>query len=80
MPTCVERVDDGAAIVPARPADRPEAREAAHHHDVLDGDRERPVDHLGLGDVRDAPRLAARRRAEDLEPARPRLAAARPSA
>ena len=32
-----------------------------------------PVDELGLGDVRDAPRLAARRRAEDLDPAGPRL-------
>ena len=38
-------VDDRPPIVATRPADRPEAREAAHHHDVLDGDRERPVDH-----------------------------------
>ena len=70
MPTCVEGVDDRAAVVAARPADRPEPREAAHHHDVLDRDRERPVDELGLGDVRDPPRLPARRPAEDLRPAR----------
>ena len=51
----------------------PEPREAAHHHDVLDGDRERPVHELGLGDVCHAPGLATRRRAEDLDPAGPRL-------
>ena len=67
-----ERVVDGAAVVAARPPDRPEAREAAHHHDVLDGDRERPVDVLGLRDVGDAPRLAPGGRPEDLDPARPR--------
>ena len=43
------------------PADRPEAREAAHHHHVLDRDRERPVHELRLRDVGDAPGLAARR-------------------
>ncbi len=79
-PDLGERVDDRAPVVAAGPADRPEAREAAHHHDVLDGDGERPVDDLGLGDVGDAAGLAAGRRPEDLDPARPRAAAARPSA
>ena len=68
-----QRVADGAAVVGARPADRPEPREAAHHHHVLDRDREPPVDELGLGHVRDAACLAAGRRPEDLDPPRPRL-------
>ena len=57
----VERVQHGAPVVAAGSADRPEAREAAHHHDVLDRDRERPVDELGLGHVGDAAALAAGR-------------------
>ena len=69
----LERVANGAAVICARPADRPQPRESAHHHHVLDGDREPPVHELGLGHVRDAARLAPGRRAEDLDPPRPRL-------
>ena len=71
--TCTSASSDGAPVVAARPADRPEPREAAHHHDVLDRDRECPVHELRLGHVGDAAALAARRRAEDLDPPRPRL-------
>ena len=73
MSDLLERVDDGAAVVAARAPDRPEAREAAHHHDVLDRDREAPVHELGLRHVRDPAGLAAGGGAEDLDPAGPRL-------
>ena len=56
----LERVRDGAAVVRAWSAHAPEARVATHHDDVADGDREGPVDQLGLRHVRDAPGLAAR--------------------
>ena len=68
----LEGVRDGAPVVRPGPAHAPEAREAAHHDDVLDRDRERPVHELRLRHVGDAPGLAAGGAAEDLDPPRPR--------
>jgi hypothetical protein len=48
-PHQVERVGDGRVVATARAAERPEARVATHHDDVAGGDREAPVDGLGLG-------------------------------
>ena len=42
-----------------RRTDEPDEWDPAHHHDVADGDRERPVDRLRLGDVGES--LAASR-------------------
>ena len=54
------------------PADRPMPMRAyaAHHHDVLDSDRELPVDGLRLGQVGDRRAARARRLAEHLDPSR----------
>ena len=57
----LERLVDRGPIVRGRDGGAARAPEAAHHHDVLDRDREGPVDELGLGDVGDPPGLPAGR-------------------
>ena len=68
----LERRGDGTPVGGSGAAERSEGGVAAHHDDVADGDREGPVDRLGLRYVGDAARLAAGWRAQDLDAAAPR--------
>ena len=79
-PDLLEGLADRCPIVRSGTAQRPERRIATHHHDVADRDRERPVDELRLRHVGDPAGLPSGRFPEDLDPALPRAAAARPSA
>ncbi len=47
------------SVLPRRRATDPDQRDPAHHHDIADGDREAPIDELGLGHVGDPPCGAA---------------------
>jgi hypothetical protein len=67
----LEGLRDRRPVSRAGAAKRPERRIAAHHDDVRDGHRERPVDHFGLRHVGDPVGLLPRRIAEDLDPALP---------
>ena len=71
-PDGLERRIDRLAILAAHRAAQPDQRHPAHHHDVADGDRERPVDELRLRDVGDPLRRFPRGPAEDLDGARDR--------
>jgi len=65
----LEGCSDRPAIVAAGSSDRTEGGIAAHHDDVPHGDREPPVDELGLGDIGHPARLLACRMAEHLDAA-----------
>jgi len=51
----VERIANGLPVGGVRPPPGTQTRVAAHHRDVPDADRERPVDQLGLRHVGDPP-------------------------
>jgi hypothetical protein len=72
-PDELEGVGHGGMVASAGTTEWPQARVAAHHHDVAGGHREAPVDGLGLGDVGHRPGVLAGPAAEDGDRAAPRL-------